>query len=186
VTIRDHFANLLTFSGRETRAEFWPWAGVVLAIGFLGMAIAMLPTLFEALGRMQRFAAEHPDQATVSSGPGSYSIAIEGSHPELMPDLEPALLGLGIVLLLMIVLLAAAVTRRLHDTGRGGGWGLLPLPFIVIALLILPGLFSGPEFPIGLFSLLFANNFVYLLTLGLVIVLLSLPSRNEAASAHDR
>ncbi len=48
----------------------------------------------------------------------------------------------GIVLLLLLIPLAAAGARRLHDTGRSGWWqlfALAPVGFVVpLFLLVLP------------------------------------------------
>jgi uncharacterized membrane protein YhaH (DUF805 family) len=79
-----------------------------------------------------------------------------------------------------VVLLAAAVARRLHDRNRRGYWGLLPLPFLAAGLALMPGIFeraaAGREIPDPrLFLALVLNNLVYLAALGFLIVLLAGP-----------
>lgn len=76
-------------------------------------------------------------------------------------------------------LLAAAVSRRLHDSGRRAYWGMLPLPFLLTAMILMPamvGSFLTSEQPdMGLFGLMFLNNVVYLLMLGGLVTLLVAP-----------
>lgn len=176
------FRNLTAFSGRDRRKLFWPHAVLVLALGFgviaIGMPVAMAPFFAET----QTFVAAHPDAATVQTGPGSYSIQIDASHPAApQPDLGGFLAVMATGVLLMVALLAAAVARRLHDTGRTALWGLAPVVFLVLGLCGVPVLmrdFTTSETPnIGLFGLLFLNNMAYLAALGILIVLLAAPGQ---------
>ncbi|MGO4167187.1 DUF805 domain-containing protein [Novosphingobium sp. YAF33] len=112
-----HLVRLAKFSGRETRAAFWPWAAVVVGLVLLGGVAAMTPQVLASMAKMRKFALEHPDQATITSGPGHYEISIEGHHPELMPDMGPFVLALEGTMAVLIVLIAAAAVRRLHDRG---------------------------------------------------------------------
>jgi uncharacterized membrane protein YhaH (DUF805 family) len=70
-SIRNGFTGLVRFSGRDPARRFWPYAGVVIALLFVAAGVTMSATMSTMLGGMQRFAAEHPDQATVTQGPGS-------------------------------------------------------------------------------------------------------------------
>ncbi|MFC0683630.1 DUF805 domain-containing protein [Novosphingobium clariflavum] len=168
-----HLVRLAKFSGREGRAKFWPWAGVVVGLVCIGSFAAIGPMMVRSMAKMQQYAREHPEQATVTSGPGHYEISIQGHHPELMPDFSAVTGAMEIVMAVAIVLLAAAVTRRLHDTGKAGTWGLLPLPFLVIGFTQMPRIFAAPEPDMRLFGLLFLNNLFYLGALGVLILLLA-------------
>lgn len=174
--LRD-FTRLAHFGEREGRTEFWAYAISCLVLGFAVGAAIVMPAMSASFAEMQRFAVEHPDQATIVTSPTSYEIQIEGSHPELLPDVDVVVAGGGVFAGLLVVLLAAAVARRLHDCGRTGLWGLMPLPFIGTALLLFPKL--GASFEVGgepdlrLFFALFANNMLYLGSLGLLGVLLA-------------
>ena len=133
---------------------------------------------------MQAFAAAHPDQATVEQGPGHYSVQIHGYHPELMPDFSGFVMVEAVSVIALVALLAAAVARRLHDSGRSGWWGALPLPFLAFGLAAFLLLFSrsGPGHAqpnFALFGLLFVNNLVYLGTLVALIVMLALPTQPQ-------
>lgn len=45
-------------------------------------------------------------------------------------NLPGGIWALAAMIAIVVLLLAAAVTRRLHDGDRSGAWGLLPLPFL--------------------------------------------------------
>ena len=173
------FRNMIRFSGRDTRGQFWPYAGVVFALVFFGFGIVMSLVMNEMFAGMQAFAAEHPEAATVHASPGSYSISIDASHPDA-PELNfgPFLATLTAMVLACVVLLAAAVSRRLHDSGRRAYWGLMPLPFLLFGLTAFPAVITqvsaSGEPDLGLFFLLFLNNLLYLVALASLIVLLVL------------
>jgi len=176
-----NLANVARFRGRQTRAEFWPYAAFVILLSTLAMALVMVPELVASFERMQRFAAEHPELATIESGPGGQSITIQGYHPELMPDFAGLLAAMGTVLAVAVLLLAAAVTRRLHDCGRTGAWGLIPIPFLAFAAIVMPRLFQDEGFDFSWFFVLLVNNLLYLGALGVLAVLLARPSISRNA-----
>lgn len=175
-SIGHNLAGLVRFSGRDARETFWPYALVLFGLSLVAMALVFIPSFVETMTRMQRFAAEHPELTTVTRGPGSTSMQIRGSHPELMPDFTGAMNGMTAVALIFAALVAAAVTRRLHDRGSTGAWGLLPLLFLVIGAVLMPGEMQG--FRTGApnlagFFLLFFNNLLYLASLGWLLFLLA-------------
>lgn len=192
--IGQNFARVARFSGRDSRSQFWPYAALLFGLATFGTAATLLPAMLDSVARIQRFAAEHPELAHVEQGAGQYSITIEGSHPELMPDLTAASYGLPVVLLLFVLLSAAAVARRLHDRGKSGVWGFLPVPFLFTGLALFASAFhdlSAPEPSFGSFGLLLANNLLYLGLLGYLILLLAGPGAPgpnrygpEPGSAH--
>ncbi len=173
----DHLRGLARFSGREAQKPFWIWTAIVIGCAVIAMMAVMSSSLSSTFSKMEQFAAQHPDQVTRTVSPTSYSITVHGNHPELMPDFSVMLIGIGVISALSILLLAAAVVRRLHDCNRTGAWGLPP------AVLLLTGLFgmsrmfdqfdgpSGP--PMGLFFGMFLNNLAYLGSLALLVVLLA-------------
>lgn len=171
--VRHGLRNLASFSGRDPRQQFWFYALFVYALGTVAGMVTMVPLMASAFARMQRFAAEHPELTEVRSGPGHYSIRVKGDHPELMPDMSLFFIVVAAVSVVSVLLLAAAVTRRLHDRGMTGWWGLLPLPFLGTGLILFPRMFSsamlGAEPDMQMFGLLFVNNLVYLGLLGLLI-----------------
>lgn len=121
--LKFHLSGLWRFSGRETSAQFWPWVAIVMILNMAVAAFVMVPMMFESIAKMDRFVREHPDQGTITTGPGTYSVQVHGYHPELMPDIGSFMLSIQLAALASVLLLAAAVVRRLHDTGKSGFLG---------------------------------------------------------------
>jgi uncharacterized membrane protein YhaH (DUF805 family) len=171
------FRSIARFSGRDSRGQFWPYAGVVLALVFLGFGMVMSLVMNAMFAEMQAFAVAHPEAATVQSSPDSYSISVDASHPEApMPDLGPFFAVMAAMVLTAVSLLAAAVSRRLHDSGRRAFWGLMPVLFLAIALVVFPAMMNdfiaNPEPDMRLFFAALVNNMLYLASLGGLIFLL--------------
>lgn len=165
--------NVLRFSGRDGRRLFWPYAIALFLGATVVSAAAMIPEMTRTMAKMQRFAAEHPDQAVVKSGPGHYSISIKGSHPEMMPDIGLFLITMQIVAGALVVLLAAAVARRLHDSDRTALWGLAPLPFLAAGMAMMPRRLDALETVSTYIPLLLLNNLAYLIAVGSLIAMLA-------------
>ena len=174
----DGFRRLADFRGRDRRGRFWPYALVVAVLLYVGMAAAMIPMMSGFFEEATRYAAENPEQVTVTAGPGQYWVQIHDPDAELMPDMSGLFWAVRLVFVAAGVLLAAAVTRRLHDTGRPGWWGLPPLVFGGVASILFPWvmerLMQSDEAALGPFFLLFANNVFYMISLIGLIVLLCL------------
>lgn len=176
-----NLSRLTTFSGRDTRAQFWPYAGILvvayMAIFFLIMMTQMGPLVADA----HAFALAHPELADgqpVDAGQLPESVKAESLQmAQTAGDLFGAImLANSIILVVVTALFAAAVVRRLHDRGLSGWWGLMPLPFLLFASIAMPRVFSdfaaptGPD--LGLFGLIFINNLIYNVVLVILIVLL--------------
>lgn len=159
--IRMHLSRLTDFSGREPGRVFWPWVallfGVATTVNTVGMVTLVVPTM-------------------LGDDPGR----------ELFGAIEAYLTAFGSSILFGVVMVASSVARRLHDAGRSGAYGLLPLPFLTLGFLLFRGMFSGALTREGvrgsfatLFALGFVNNLVYLGTVAFLVFLLVKPS--EAA-----
>jgi uncharacterized membrane protein YhaH (DUF805 family) len=173
VGLWEHFKRLADFNGREDRASFWPYAALVFAIIMVTGMVIFVPMMANAMSEMQQYASQHPDQATVVSGPGHYSISVKGNHPEFFPASSMATF-LGGTFGLGLILYAAAATRRLHDTGRSGFWALMPLPFIIYSSVMMPRMFAFQGEPeMSVFFSIFFSNMLYIITLIVLIVLLA-------------
>ncbi len=169
------FRRLADFKGRDQRAQFWPYALTVIGLSFVGLWLGMMPTMAAVFQQASEVAATNPEAATVVGGPGYYSVEIH--DPTVMPDMGPFFMILGVGVAAAVILLSAAVTRRLHDTGRAACWGLPPVVFLAIGLTAFPAVMASlmrehtPN--VGLFLLLFLNNVLYIASLlGLVVLLL--------------
>ena len=172
--------GLARFSGREPRTRFWAYAAVVIVVVFLAGAAAMSWAMEPLFRDMARFASEHPEAATVHTAPGQYSISIDAGHPDApQMDFSRFFGVLAAMVVAAVALLGAAVSRRLHDSNRRGGWGLLPLPFLAFGLIAFPAMMkdfmASPEPNLGLFLAVMAGNLLYLAALGVLILLLCLP-----------
>ncbi len=173
--LRHNLGALGQFSGRTSRDQFWPYAGVVLGLLVLSTAILMVNEIAPLLGKMIRFVEAHPDQGRIVRTATSISVQVYGYHPELMPDFERIIGGMALVFAPALAALAAAVARRLHDVGWSGLLGLAPLPFLAFGLWafkrVAASFEGGPD--LGLMMALFANNLVYLASLAGLVVLLT-------------
>ena len=176
-SVTHNLKNLGNFRGRQSQGKFWPYAGVVLIVSMFGTVVMMMPEFEATMMRMQRFAVEHPESATIEQGPGSYSITIHGYHPELVPDFGRMLGSMAPTLIFMLVFLAAAVARRLHDRGKTALWALAPIPFLVIGGVGMTFLLARAPTDLDaflpLFLALFTNNVVYLASLVYLVILLA-------------
>jgi len=169
--LRRHLTSLHRFSGRETVDQFWAWAGTVLFALMVSFSVAGRFALSDWFAGVERIARENPELVTRSVGPGHYSVRVEGHHPELVPALLPFITLAAAFGVIVILLLGAALTRRLHDSGRTGFWALLPIPFLLGGLWLMPQLFGsrGAAPDMQLLFLLFVNNVVYLATIALLV-----------------
>ena len=170
------FRRLADFSGRDRRGRFWPYALVVAVLVYVGLMLAMIPTMATMFGEAARYAAENPDQTTVVAGPGYYSVQIHDPDAALMPDFTPFFWAVRVAVIAAGVLLAAAVTRRLHDTGRAGWWGLPPLVLLAGVSALFPSVVEGmmqeADPSLAGFFLMFGLGVLYNLCLiGLVVLL---------------
>lgn len=166
-------SNLIGFNGRDRRSLFWPYAAAVVLTGFVALMVAMTPIMTGTMARARAFAQAHPDRATITEGPGHVSIRIDGPAPGVFVDTETMALITAMVAGLVVLLLAAAVTRRLHDTGRNGWWGLPPVVFLALGLALMPIVARGTP-AMGPMLLLVATNLLYLLSIGVLAILLLL------------
>lgn len=178
VTFGQHFRMLFDFSGREDRSSFWPYAAAVFGISTVLSMLAVVPSMFASMRSMQAYAEAHPENVTVTQGPGHYSMEVHGGG--FAPDFGPMFWMMALVFVAAVLLYAAAVVRRLHDTGRSGWWGLLPLPFIAFSMIAMPQVFasggggSGPD--LRLFFAVFLSNMFYIVALVILVVLVAIRS----------
>jgi len=135
------FSNVWRFGGRDTRSEFWPYAGAVVVLYVVVFCLAQVALLAD------------PPRITIGQ--------IFQDH--------------AFVVLAVVALLAAAIARRLHDSGLSSFWGLPPLPFLIYssaAMVRLGSQFqSGAPDDLLLLSILISNA-LYLAVVILLIVLL--------------
>lgn len=130
--------NVAQFSGRDPPGRFWPWTILVFILSTIAAFAVMLRPMLDAMIEMFRTID------ALRPAPG------EPIPPEVMDSfLARYAAGIGAVALPLaainlttVLLLAAAVSRRLHDCDRTALWGLLPLPFMAISVIDMPAAMS--------------------------------------------
>ncbi|QAY63872.1 DUF805 domain-containing protein [Xylanimonas allomyrinae] len=107
--VKSVFSKYATFNGRARRAEYW-WFALAMAIVSAVLSAVLMPIALSSV-----------DVATGEIGAGYYA----------------ALIPLWVVSLAVLLPGLAVTVRRLHDTGRPGGWIFIALvPFVGGILLI--------------------------------------------------
>lgn len=142
-----HLRGPFRFKGRETRQSFWPWAALAMGIAMIVWTLALIAILA---------------MATRAGGPADI---FQRSGQVMM------IIACGTILLL-----AAAVTRRLHDSGRRGWWAL-PVPLLLLTGLYVMSLTDagmrakeGDPFS-GWFGAAMGVNLLYLVSLAWLVLL---------------
>jgi uncharacterized membrane protein YhaH (DUF805 family) len=163
--------RLHDFSGRDARGQFWPWAIFLFILSMIAYIVAFVPVMAQWMTRIQRFVIEHPKDLP---DPGPFKPGVNPFPAELMPDFHAFFLAGIVINVVGIALIAASVTRRLHDRDRTGAWALAYLPFIAIGNFFGPRAFASfgmvnPPNPM-LVTLLALNNLMSFAILILLIV----------------
>jgi uncharacterized membrane protein YhaH (DUF805 family) len=177
-SIRHGFGGLTRFSGRDTRRSFWPYAIFLFLATSALSYIAMIPDLMRMMTGVIELVEEADRDRAAGLPVAAPFPGKDGSlPPELIPDFTNTFLLTGALNAIAILLIAAAVTRRLHDRGRAGYWGLMPLPFSVIGLVFAGRMVDQMmRAPLGggspLVSLLMLNAAAYWALLAFLVVLL--------------
>ena len=153
---RHNLGNLTRFGGRDTKAQFWPWAITVSLVAYGSAMMTMGTAMLDAfLGTMRA--------------------GKDGNLAQAVADLGWLWMPLALIATTAVALLAASVTRRLHDIGWRGGWGLLPVPFLGVGIAHTRNGFrhaaaaSGAEPPLSAF----VSPFLFYLTLIALIIVLA-------------
>lgn len=135
-SIRHNLARLLRFEGRDTNRQFWPWAILIFIVQTVAGFLIVIPMMANIMTRAIQIGAFDPKQG--QPDPEIVAAQMESMMQESFADFDGLWLPLFIFQLVAILLLAAAVVRRLHDRDRSGWWGFIPLPFIVIGIFNMP------------------------------------------------
>lgn len=133
--IKHGLGHVVTFQGRDARQAFWYY---VLFIYLVTTAISMvfvLPVMMQSMvaGVQQGIAegqGQDPEAAKLA-----VQTAMMGSMSEMMPKMIWMSVAVGAVMLLS---LAAAFVRRLHDSGLSGLWAIIPAACQAVSLATMP------------------------------------------------
>lgn len=137
-SIRYALGSVFRFSGRDRRGLFWPWAIFVFLLMQAASMLVMIPAMFSGFMRVIQ-AVQKEDFA---SGAGPDPAAVERATAQMMAGLGWLWIPTALIDAIIVALLAAAVTRRLHDRDKTAFWGLLPLPFMAIGVAFMPETFA--------------------------------------------
>jgi uncharacterized membrane protein YhaH (DUF805 family) len=138
-SIRHGFDNLLNFSGRDTRAQFWPYAVLLLVLhGAVAFLIIVPGVIFAAL-TLQRS--------------GEFDPPID---PAVAPNFAPQAFALCIVAAVYFALIVAALARRRQDRDIIEAAGALSLPLIALVVALSPRLVPAIFSVVGLGVCLYA------------------------------
>jgi len=127
------YANMLNFSGRACRAEFW-WFVLFQFLAIFGATFSLIMLV----STNPQWAAQFQD---VSRNQGDWAVFL---NPVM------AWWTAGYIVLIWLPA-TASIVRRLHDTNRSGGWYFIQLvPLIgaiwLLVLLLLPGTHGSNRF----------------------------------------
>jgi uncharacterized membrane protein YhaH (DUF805 family) len=165
--LKHNLGNLTRFSGRTGPKTFWLYVAAVMLFYMGGIMLMIVPPMVSTMIAIQSAASEHGGDPW-AGGP---------VEPGIPPNFMLFAIVNAVLIVAVILLLAAAVSRRLHDTNRRGWWGLMPVPFLLggaIGMSLLFGSFgNGREPDMRLFLLMFVNNLIYLVMLAILVVLLA-------------
>jgi uncharacterized membrane protein YhaH (DUF805 family) len=164
---------LLTFAGRENREPFWLWMLVVYVAQTVISMIASVPMFVWMFQRIGHAVATH-------------DIDKLKDQQAMFHDMAPLMTWLAVVSVvlgvLFMVMVAAAIVRRLHDGNRSGWWAvpvaLLNIASQVSSLMMMAAgkLTPVPGHPFAATQQSFGLiQFVALLAVVILVVVLILP-----------
>jgi uncharacterized membrane protein YhaH (DUF805 family) len=160
--------RLADMSGRETQIQFWPFAGLVYGLATLVSMMLMVIPLTDVFVRVVQQVGEAANRG------GNAQPEFVKSPEMLAPDFSSLFWPMVLINLVTVLLLAAAVARRLHDRNRTALWGLLPLPSMILGPVLMPAkmpIFAAQAAPDPLVQLVMLNNMVsYALLITLIVL----------------
>jgi uncharacterized membrane protein YhaH (DUF805 family) len=139
-----NFRNLFRVTGRDPRAQFWPYAIFLFIVQSIISVILMIPVLFRIVSIPFEFIRQHPPKAGQPLNPADVKEFTQKMMQEVFSEMRSVLTTVTPILtVIFVILIAAAVARRLHDRDKSGYWGLMPLPFTAFGLATMPMFFSA-------------------------------------------
>jgi uncharacterized membrane protein YhaH (DUF805 family) len=109
-----HAGHLFDFGGRDARQTFWFW---FLFLFILNIAIGMAMSLPMTISAMST--------AFEGARTGDPAAAQAAMMNQMADSMRPLIVGGIIIGLFNVVMMAAALVRRLHDSGKSGVWAAL-------------------------------------------------------------
>jgi len=126
--IKHNLANLFNFTGRDARQTFWYYVLFVYIVTTVVSMLAMIPAMVEMFTNI----------IDVAKAGGSPELA-QQTMANSMSGLFSSVGWVSIVVGgLFIILLAASLVRRLHDSDMPGLWALAPGALQVMGMAMMP------------------------------------------------
>ena len=121
--VRHGLANMFNPAGRDARQTFWYYVLFVVVLRFGAGMLVSVPLMLRTMGAVASAVKEGADPQTS-----------QAAMMAQMADMMPRMIWMSVAIgLASMVLLAASVVRRLHDSNLGGWWLLVPgVPYAVV------------------------------------------------------
>ncbi len=135
--IRHGLGNLLNFGGRDARQAFWYYVLFVYLVTLAITLIVIVPTMIESImaGVRQGMAANQAGDSAAAQ------LAIQAQIAGMMGNTMSTMVGVGLVTqVVILLLLAAAFVRRLHDSDLSGWWALVPAAIQIADMFVAPAM----------------------------------------------
>jgi len=134
--IKHGLGNLTNPNGRDARQPFWLY---VLFLYLINMAISMVVTM-PMMGKVMATAVRQGMAASRGSDPAAADAAAQAAIAGAVGDMMPTMIAVSVATALLLILgLATALVRRLHDSGLSGYWALLPIGLQAFSVSTVPG-----------------------------------------------
>lgn len=133
--IKHGLGNLLNFTGRDARQAFWYYVLFVWLVTTGISLIVNVPLMLEAgmSGFREGMAAGR------SGDPAAVQAVTEASIARSMMDIASSTMWVkSVSAVLTVLLIGAALVRRLHDSEMSGWWALVPGSMQIANLFIAP------------------------------------------------
>lgn len=135
--IKHGLASVLNGSGRDARQAFWYY---VLFLYLVTMAVSMvfiMPIMMQNMfAGIQQGIAQGQAQG---QDPAAAQAAVQAIMVDSMSEMMPKIVWMGVATGIgMLLLLAAAFVRRLHDSGLSGLWALVPAACQAFSVAAMP------------------------------------------------
>lgn len=128
--------------------------------------------------RLMQLARFHAQDGSSSPGPDPIVVHAPSGHPASTVEFQTIIVGVAIGMAIFIALTLAAVWRRLHDCGRTGAWGVLPVLFASVSfagMFHLMGDVPARGSVSAVFPLVFLSNLAYFGSALALVVMLAIP-----------
>jgi len=135
--IKHGLGNLLNFGGRDARQAFWYYVLFVYLVTLAITLVVIVPTMIESImaGVRQGMAASQAGDSAAAQ------LAIQAQIAGMMGNTMSTMVGVGLVTQgAVLLLLAAAFVRRLHDSDLSGWWALIPAAIQIGDMFVAPAM----------------------------------------------